>query len=52
MPGLFEKDKLHLAGPGYVKWAGLIRPALKQLGIEVGEPAPGSDRIEVPKEGT
>jgi lysophospholipase L1-like esterase len=38
IPELFAKDKIHLAEPGYVKWAGLLRPALKQLGVDVAEP--------------
>jgi lysophospholipase L1-like esterase len=49
IPELFAKDKLHLAGPGYVKWAELIRPAFRQLGIEVADPAPGSIKLDTPK---
>ncbi|MCX7009670.1 MAG: GDSL-type esterase/lipase family protein, partial [Kiritimatiellaeota bacterium] len=29
----FEKDRLHLAPPGYEKWAALLRPALEKLGV-------------------
>ncbi len=50
VPAYFAKDRLHLAGPGYAQWAGLIRPALRQFGIEVGEPAPGSITFPAPKE--
>jgi lysophospholipase L1-like esterase len=30
----FGKDKLHLAGPGYAKWAELIKPAFEKLSIK------------------
>jgi len=30
----FEKDRLHLALPGYEKWAALLRPALEKLGVK------------------
>jgi lysophospholipase L1-like esterase len=30
----FAKDKLHFAGPGYQKWAELLRPALAKLGVK------------------
>ncbi len=33
VPEFFAADRLHLAEPGYQKWAGLLRPALEQLGI-------------------
>ena len=31
---LFAADRLHLAEPGYQKWAELLRPALEKLGIK------------------
>jgi len=31
---LFSKDRLHLAAPGYDKWAELVRPAFQELGIK------------------
>ena len=30
----FAKDHLHLAAPGYEKWAELLRPALEKLGVK------------------
>jgi lysophospholipase L1-like esterase len=30
----FGKDRLHLAEPGYERWAELLRPAFEQLGIK------------------
>lgn len=34
VPEYFAKDKLHLAEPGYVQWATVIRPALEKLGVK------------------
>lgn len=31
---LFSKDRIHLAGPGYQKWAEIVRPALAKLGVK------------------
>ncbi len=30
----FVKDRLHLAAPGYQKWAELLRPAFERLGVK------------------
>ena len=30
----FEKDRLHLAPPGYEKWAALLHPALEKFGVK------------------
>jgi lysophospholipase L1-like esterase len=30
----FTKDRLHLAGPGYQKWASLLKPAFEKLGVK------------------
>lgn len=49
VPECYEKDKLHLAPPGYVKWAELIRPAFRKLGIEVADPDPASIKLPPPK---
>lgn len=29
----FAKDRLHLAAPGYQKWAEVLRPVLEKLGV-------------------
>lgn len=30
----FAKDRIHMAAPGYEKWAELLRPALEKLGVK------------------
>jgi lysophospholipase L1-like esterase len=34
VPENFAADKLHLAGPGYDKWAEILKPAFEKLGIQ------------------
>lgn len=34
VPEYFSKDKLHLAAPGYAKWAELLKPAFEKLSIQ------------------
>lgn len=33
VPEFFGQDRLHLAGPGYVKWAEAVKPAFEKLGV-------------------
>ena len=34
VPEFFAKDRLHLAAPGYKKWAETLRPVLEKLGLK------------------
>ncbi|MCX7009818.1 MAG: GDSL-type esterase/lipase family protein [Kiritimatiellaeota bacterium] len=34
IPDCFAKDHLHLAPPGYEKWAAVLRPMLEKLGVK------------------
>jgi lysophospholipase L1-like esterase len=34
IPECFSKDRIHLAGPGYDKWAEQLRPAFEKLGVK------------------
>lgn len=46
----FAADHLHLAEPGYQKWAAALRPVLERLGVKAGSAAPEPPAaVEKPK---